>query len=166
MDLGARIRDLKDKANTYGSIAYNSGRSDYSDDYICTRCWYDTDGRGPEHGYFCDGFRTDPYADGYVYIDCFEEGYCGMEEQLERLEEISKLEAAAMWSATLDNPILAAGNSFFPAGLVKSPKFVAALLSSRPRARFSPCAVIANQVTQGLSTKIFARLAGLGTFVD
>ncbi|KAL3304785.1 hypothetical protein RB213_015717 [Colletotrichum asianum] len=129
VDLGARIRDLKDKANTYGPIAYNSGCSDYSDHYICTRCWYDADAPGPTHGYFCDGFRTDAYADGYEYIDCFEEMYCGMEEQLGRLEEISKLEAAAMWSATLDNPILAAGNSLFPAGLVKSPKFVT---SSQP----------------------------------
>ncbi|KAF4424830.1 hypothetical protein CFRS1_v014820 [Colletotrichum fructicola] len=39
-----------------------------------------------------------------------------------KLEEISKLEAAALWSATLENPILAAGNSLFPAGLVKSSK--------------------------------------------
>ncbi|KAF4488595.1 hypothetical protein CGGC5_v003130 [Colletotrichum fructicola Nara gc5] len=45
-----------------------------------------------------------------------------MEELRGRLEEISKLEAAALWSATLENPILAAGNSLFPAGLVKSSK--------------------------------------------
>ncbi|KAF5505860.1 hypothetical protein CGCS363_v005481 [Colletotrichum siamense] len=92
-----------------------------SGNYII-RCCYDEDRWQCWHGVGCDGFWGDENADYYEYSGCSYARYCGMEEQMRRLEEISKLEAAALWSATLENPILAAGNSLFPAGLVKSPK--------------------------------------------
>ncbi|KAF4906162.1 hypothetical protein CGCFRS4_v000503 [Colletotrichum fructicola] len=86
------------------------------------RCWYDEDKRQCVHGEGCNGFWGDENADYHEYFGCSYPRYCGMEELRGRLEEISKLEAAALWSATLENPILAAGNSLFPAGLVKSSK--------------------------------------------
>lgn len=165
MDLDTRFRELKDKASQFGSIAYNPGHID--DKYA--GCWYDADERRPRHGEYCDGFRTDAYADGYEYIDCFECMYCGMEEQLERLEEISTLEAAALWSAALNNPILAAGNSLFPLGLVKTPMFVAALclLNTLTRAYISPSFdITTNRCIQGSLKKIFVELEGVDMFVD
>lgn len=163
MDLKTRIRELKDEANNYGAIPYNPGHVD--DKYA--GCWYDADEWRPRHGDYCDGFRTDAYAYGYEYIDCSEGMYCGMEEQLERLEEIAKLEAAALWSATLDNPILATGNSLFPSGLVKTPMFVAALYLLNPltRAHISPSFdVITNRRIQENFTKTFVKLVGLDIF--
>ncbi|KAF4912042.1 hypothetical protein CGCF415_v003950 [Colletotrichum fructicola] len=123
VDLETRIRELRDQVSDFDAIASKRDYDEYGDDYIdIGRCWYDEDKRQCVHGEGCNGFWGDENADYHEYFGCSYPRYCGMEELRGRLEEISKLEAAALWSATLENPILAAGNSLFPAGLVKSSK--------------------------------------------
>ncbi|KAF4812294.1 hypothetical protein CGCSCA5_v009169 [Colletotrichum siamense] len=168
VDLERRIRELRDEVSRFVAIASEQDYEDDSDDYMnIMRCCFDEDRWQCWHGESCSGFWGNENADSYEYFGCsYTRTYCGLEEQMGRLEEISKLEAAALWSATLETPILAAGNSLFPAGLLKSPKFVATLLSSLLSARFPPYAVIANQLLPGLSTKIFVERVGLATSVD
>ncbi|KAF4918354.1 hypothetical protein CGCVW01_v008979 [Colletotrichum viniferum] len=129
VDLETRIRELRDQVSHFGAIASKQDYEDDSDDYMNEmRCCYDEDRWQCWHGESCNGFWGNENADYYYeYFGDSYARYCGMEELMGRLEEISKLEAAALWSAILENPILAAGNSLLPSGLVKSPKFVAAL---------------------------------------
>ncbi|KAH9241098.1 hypothetical protein K456DRAFT_1756981 [Colletotrichum gloeosporioides 23] len=105
------IRELEKKVVAYGSVDYTPGHE------VVERCFYDAKRRLPSHNEYCHshaGWRDDEY------IDPDRSYYCGIKEQLEHLEEVSKLKAAPLWSATLDNPLLAAGNSLFPVGVVKS----------------------------------------------
>ncbi|KAF4873975.1 hypothetical protein CGCSCA1_v006985 [Colletotrichum siamense] len=123
VDLETRIRELRDQVSDSDAIASKLDYDEYGDDFIdIGRCWFDADKWQCVHGEGCNGFWGDENADYYEYFGCSFARHCGLEQQMGRLEDISKLEAATLWSATLENPILAAGNSLFPSGLVKSPK--------------------------------------------
>ncbi|WDK12616.1 hypothetical protein CGRA01v4_03896 [Colletotrichum graminicola] len=71
-----------------------------SDERFQTRCWHDTSSDRVEHSGFCG----DPYRFECIDLNCY------VQDQRDRLEEISKLELMPTWPMFLAEPSLAWGN--------------------------------------------------------
>ncbi|KAF6826245.1 hypothetical protein CPLU01_09784 [Colletotrichum plurivorum] len=106
-DVKGTIARLRAEAESYGDVPRHGPDEDDE-----SHCYYDPAAAKVQHRPCCLWWDPD--------LDCADRSSCGIEEQLHRLGQIERLEAAPLWSMALEHPRLAAGSSLLARDAVYS----------------------------------------------